>query len=382
MAEAGHEVTMLTTSAQLAEGEVPEGEGVIRRGVIGGVNCIVLDIPYNQTMNYAQRMLSFLKFMVYCCKIVLNEPKPDVIYATSTPLTVGVPALIGRWVREIPYYFEVRDPWPEMPIAMGIIRNRWIGLALKLAERLIYQQADTLVAVNSTLARAMRGDIGRANPMVIVPNACDTDLFGPTKACPEFRKKHGFEDKILCVYTGAMGAANHLDYILDAAEQLKDHPQVMFALIGSGREKERLQQRIDDDGISNVRIIDSMPKEELVGVMATVDVGILNLMPIPVMEQNGSNKFADYLASGCAVVITHKGWQAELLEKYHAGLSSRQGDLDGFIASLRKLADDAEFRAACGKGARRLAETEMNRHVCVKRLTDSLDAFAMKRRLA
>ena len=375
MMAAGHEVTMVTTSAQLRDDEVPAGSGAIRRGVVGGVNCIVLTIPYDQRMSYLQRIVSFLKFMVYCCLIVLRERRPDVIFATSTPLTVGVPALVGKWFGGIPYFFEVRDPWPEMPMAMGIISNPLICRALKIFELMIYRHARVLIAVNATLGAAMLADIGGRKPLVVAPNACDTELFGPELDGSGFRSEHGLEGKALCVYTGAMGQANCLDFILDAAIEMADHADVHFLLIGEGREKAHLKERVAQENLSNVLILDAMPKEELTQALATVDVGILNLMPIPVMEQNGSNKYSDYLASGCAVIITHKGWQAELLDRYQAGLSSQQGDLAGLVANLRRLADDEPLRTEMARNARGLAETEMNRAVCVQRILDALAAF-------
>src|SRR5690606_9907012 len=103
MRRAGHEVTMLTSSAQLLADEVPAGEGTIRRGDIEGIPCIVIDVPYSQGMSYARRIWSFLAFMFWACWLVLRLPRPDLIFATSTPLTIGVPALVARWFRRIPF---------------------------------------------------------------------------------------------------------------------------------------------------------------------------------------------------------------------------------------------------------------------------------------
>ncbi len=63
MKAAGHEVTMLASTAQLRPDEIPPGRGMIRRGQIAGFNVIVLDVPYQQRMSYARRILSFLQFM-------------------------------------------------------------------------------------------------------------------------------------------------------------------------------------------------------------------------------------------------------------------------------------------------------------------------------
>jgi glycosyltransferase involved in cell wall biosynthesis len=378
MMAAGHEVTMLTTSAQLADEEFPEGDGVIRRGCIDGINCIVLDIPYNQTMNYAHRILSFLKFMFWCCWIVLTEKRPDMIYATSTPLTVGIPAMLGKLFRDIPYGFEVRDLWPAVPVGMGILPEGFIANVLRFAERAIYRRAAFLVAVNEDVAQCMLKTVGRLMPMVIAPNACDTDLFGSDKTDDgAFRKRHGLEGKIIAIHPGAMGPVNGLNSILDAANLLRDEPDLRFVIIGKGPEKERLIARVEAESLDNVLILDALPKQELVGILGSVDIGLMTVAPIPVLQMNCANKFFDFLSSGLPIVLNYEGWQARLLERCECGLSSPQGDTEAFASQIRSLACNADLRAKLGANSRKLAETELNRQTIVDGILNAMSAVAI-----
>ena len=375
MQAAGFDVVMLTSSAHLAPEEVPAGEGICRRGVIEGINCIVLDIPYNQHMSYRQRIMTFLKFMAWCCRIVLTEPRIDLVFATSTPLTVGVPALVGKLIRGVPYVFEVRDLWPDVPMEMGILRPGLIAKALKWAEHMIYRHARLWVPVNAGVARVMAAGVRPAKPMAIVPNACDTYLFDPSRDGRWFRREQGLDDAIVCVHTGAMGTVNGLDGILDAAVALRDEPRIRIVLIGGGNQRDRLVQRVADETIDNVLILDGMPKEQLADVLATADIGLMTVKALPVLEKNCANKFADYLASGLPIVLNYRGWQAELLERFGAGLSADQGDAAGFVGAIRRLAGDADLRGRLARGGRRLAETEMNRQTLVAPMLEAMTAI-------
>jgi len=376
MMAAGHEVVMLTSSAQLRDDEVPAGKGIARRGDVAGVDCIVLDIPYHQTMGFAGRILAFLKFMAWCCRIVLSEPRIDCVYATSTPLTVGAPALLAKLVREIPYVFEVRDLWPDVPLEMGILKPGLIARGLKFAERAIYRHARLLVPVNDDVGRRMRETLGRQKTAVVAPNACDCDLFRPDRDGEWFRREQGLEGKTLCVHTGTMGRVNGLDIVLDAAKAMAEADDVRFVLIGDGREKARLAQRVTDETIDNVLILDAMPKEQLADVLATADVGLMTVDPLPVLQMNCANKFADYLASGLPIALNYRGWQAELLARWGAGSSADLGDTPGFVAVIRTLIGDEDLRRRMSAAGRQVAQTDMNRQVVADRLLDAMEPIA------
>ncbi|MDP6635094.1 MAG: glycosyltransferase family 4 protein [Phycisphaerae bacterium] len=376
MQACGHEVTMLISSAQLRDDEIPPGRGVIRRGTIAGLPVIVLHVPYDQRMGYARRIAAFLKFMMLACRVVLGGPRWDLIYASSTPLTVGIPALAGKLFRSIPYFFEVRDLWPDIPVALGVIKDGVLARGLRIAELLIYRHARVIVAANGDMARMIRRKTHNRKPIVAVPNACDIDLFDPDRRDGEFRRLHGLEDKIVCIHAGPFGRVNHLECVLDAAELLGDSETLSFVLIGEGREKLRIQAQVAERGLSNVLILDAIPKQELTAVLADCDIGLVTVIPVAELEWNCSNKFCDYLSSGLPVVLNYRGWHERLLFDHECGLSAGQGDTEAFARAIGRLAGDADLRAGYARRARGLAETVLNRSNVVIPLLDELKTFS------
>ena len=372
MRSAGHEVVMMTSPVQLLDEAMPAGRGRIRRGRLEGLDLVVLNVPYSQQMSYARRVGSFLRFMLAACWVVLTEPRIDLVYATSTPLTVGIPALAAKLLRGVPYFFEVRDLWPDIPVALGIVRSRWLSAALKAVERLIYAHARLIVAVNAGVARAVGRSSRWRRPIIVVPNACDTDLFDPSRDGSTFRRAHGLAGKVLCVHTGAMGPVNGLDAVLDLAAATRGDERLRYVLIGEGNQKERLQRRVADERLDNVLILDSVPKDELADVLATADIGLMTVAPIPILELNCANKFFDYLASGLPVVLNYGGWQAEVLAEHGCGLSASQGDQGAFNAAVLRLAGDEALRRRMAANARALAETALNRRTVVRPLLEEL----------
>jgi len=302
----------------------------------------------------------------------VTEPGVDWVFATSTPLTVGVPCLAARILRGRPYVFEVRDLMPAMGVTMGIIRRWWQVAALEFLEWFIYAQARLIVAVNEDVAAFIRRRTDGRKRALVVPNACDVAFFRPDRDGSAFRRDHALEGKVLCVYAGAIGLISGIDTILDAAGALRDEPDVRFVLIGDGNQKDRLRRRAADDGLTNVLFLDPMPKEDLADVLAGGDVGLMTVSPYPILELNCANKFFDYLASGLPVALNYGGWQARVLAEHGCGVSAPQGDTAGFIKNLRRLVASADLRREMGGRARRLAETGYERGRVVRPLLEAL----------
>src|SRR5690606_18044810 len=107
LVQSGYKVTMLTAAANITKKQ--------ERINIEGIDVIYVKVPYSQSMGIMQRLRSFLKFIVVATRVAWRENGVDLVFATSTPLTVGIPALLLKWFRKKPYIFEVRDLWPEVP---------------------------------------------------------------------------------------------------------------------------------------------------------------------------------------------------------------------------------------------------------------------------
>lgn len=379
MIAAGHGVTVLTSVAQLRPDEVPPGRGLVRRGRVGGIPVIVLTIPYAQRMGYARRLGSFALFMLAASWVALTEPGIDLVYATSTPLTVGIPALLARGCRAIPYVFEVRDLWPDVPIALGVIRSRLLAWALGAVERALYRQARLVVAMNGPAADAIARKVGGGRRILVVPNACDADFFRPDRKAAAFRPAHGLQGQVVAVSAGAMGPVNGLDAVLDAARRLRDLRDLRFVLIGDGSRRAALERRAAAEGLANVLLLPEMPKADLAGVLAACDIGLVTVAPVPILELNCANKFFDYLASGLPVVLNYGGWQGDLVRAEGCGLAGALGDADAFSRNIRRLASDPAARAAMARSARHVAETRLARPAVLAPLLGALGRLDPRR---
>jgi glycosyltransferase involved in cell wall biosynthesis len=375
--KAGHHVTMLTSVAQLTPADLGgEPRGLVFRLTIDGIKVIALNVRYHQTMGFARRVWAFVLFSLLACWFVVRCPGVDLVYATSTPLTVGIPALAGRWLRRRRYAFEVRDLWPDLPIALGVVKNPVIVWCLRLLERSIYRGAEWVVAAAPGIKEGICRTGYPAERVSIIPNACDLDRFQPSGEALD-DDRFGAADDFRLVFTGAHGLANGLDAVLDAVAELKRRGEkgLRFVFIGTGGQKPRLVSRSEREGLDSwISWVPSLPKEELARILPRMNVGMMILKNVPEFYYGTSpNKFFDYIAGGLAVLNNYPGWLAGMIEEHRCGLAVPPDDPVAFADAVVWMRDHREELAQMGARARTLAEQRFSRQVLGERFVVLLE---------
>ncbi len=359
---AGHRVTMVCASHQLGKSDL-EGAFVRgrRRGMVEGIDLIELDLRYSNHASLVRRAGIFLKFAVRSVGIALTE-KFDVAFATTTPLTAGIPAIASRWLRRKPFIFEVRDLWPELPRAMGVIRNPQILGAMSLLEWTSYHSADRLVALSPGIADGIARRGIAPDRIVLVPNGSDIDLF--RKNLQPWRPESVRDNDLLAVFTGSHGLANGLDAVVDVAQLLRERGRrdIKIALIGEGKCKPALQSRAQRLELGNLIFLDPVNKVKLAGLMAGAQLGLQILANVPAFYYGTSpNKFFDYIAAGLPVLNNYHGWLAEMIVESDCGFAVPPDDPTAFADALEAAADDRAALRRKGANAARLAEQRFAR---------------------
>lgn len=369
-----HTVTMLCGRSHRA-GLPPETGDMVETYDIDGINVLALNIPYHQDMSYFRRILAFVWFMLLATWVALRQRQIDVIFATSTPLTIAVPAMVASFINRKPFVFEVRDLWPEVPIKLGILTNPVLIFLARVLERVAYRRAHHIVALSPGVHEAIVRSGIAPDKITVIPNSSDMDLFSaPPEAAAAFRAQHpALGERPIVLYAGAYGVVNWLDYFIDLAQRVGEHdPDIAFVMMGMGSEETRLRALAEQRGVlgRNLWMLDPVSKSDMPGVLAAAALATSTVVPNPVMWANSANKFFDALASGTPVAINHEGWQADVLRETGAGIVLDAHDMDQAAKDLIAVLHDAERLAQMAQAAHQLAEDCFAR----SKLTEQLDA--------
>ena len=381
--KAGHKVTLITGYYDI--GGLELAGTLYQKQNVEGINVVVVGTKYSNTQSYLRRVTSFLSFCLFSIYAGLRTKKIDVVYASSTPLTVGIPGMVIKWIKRIPFVFEVRDQWPEIPIELGIITSRFLIKILLWLEKTIYRNCSSIVVLSPGQADGVRKMLtparrslwagGEEKPITVIPNSCDIDVFRPDIDGSAARQKRGWQDRLVLLHTGAMGRVNGLDFVIDAAERLKDHSDIVFVLMGDGNQKLSLESKAQKLGLTNVEILPSVSKQQLPEILAAADVALVIIAKYPIIEHNCANKFFDGLSAGKPVLLNYSGWQRKILEDNEAGFGCELCNLGQFVEKVLYLKSHRRQRQKMGANGRQLAIKKFNRDELAKQALELISSM-------
>lgn len=375
----GHEVMMICGSyaggGSGLDGSFIRGK---REGVVDGIQVVEFDLAYSNDDGFIKRSLLFLVFAFRSIVVALTE-RYDLVFATTTPLTAGIPGIFARWLRGKPFVFEVRDLWPELPKAMGVLRNPIMLGMMSVLEWLSYRSAHRLIGLSPGIVDGMLKRGVPKDLITMIPNGCDLKIFdAPSNA---WRPEGVRNSDLMAVFAGTHGIANGLDAVLDAASALKTRGRddIKLVLIGQGKLKPALQKRARYEWLDNVILHDPVNKARLAGLMASADLGMQILANLPAFYYGTSpNKFFDYIASGLPVLNNYPGWLAEMIQEHRCGYAVPPQDPEAFADALEYAADHREELVEMGKRGLDLARDRFDRQVLGSQFVDWVEGAVTK----
>ena len=351
----GYNVTMLTTSNTIKNN--------VEKTIIDGINVIYLKVNYSQEMSILRRLLSFITFMLKSTYYALLQENIDLVFATSTPLSVGFPALIIKKTKKIPYVFEVRDLWPEVPIQMGIIKNKLIKKILIWYEKLIYKNANHIVALSPGMAKGVL-KYESTSKVSMIPNMSKIDLFWPRGKDFILMKRLGLNTKSFkIIHFGSLGIANGALAIIESARLLKDNDDFEFVFVGGGSTEYELKDLCKNYNLNNVHFLGAFNLNKTSEIVNLCDISIVSFLDLPILATNSPNKLFDSLSAGKPIIVNSAGWTKDLVEKYSCGFYVNPNDPNELVNKILQLKENANLMKIMSDNGRLLAETVYDKSI-------------------
>lgn len=334
-------------------------EELAKKEWVEGIEVWYLPVPYDNSFGFWKRSLSFLSYIFKSYRVVSRLDRPDICYAISVPLTIGIAARWIKWRKKIPYIFEVGDLWPDAPIQMGFVKNLFFQKILFALERSIYRNAQSIVALSPPIKSAIERKVPDAK-VHLITNMADTEFYKPSVKNTELEKKFGVQHKFVISYVGAMGVANGLDFLLRCAKECEQASlPVQFLLCGEGAMRKTWQQEATQLKLTNLSFINFQNREGVKELMNVTDAAFICYKGVPILETGSPNKFFDALAAGKLILVNFGGWIKTEIEQEQCGLSI--SSVQEFVRKVEPFLGDRERLREFQEASRKLAEKKYSR---------------------
>ncbi|MEM1326660.1 MAG: glycosyltransferase family 4 protein [Bacteroidota bacterium] len=354
----GANVTVITCVPNFPQGEVYKGykNKWRQEEQIDGIRVIRVWSYIAANERFIKRILDFVSFGVMAFFHGLFI-KTDLIVATSPQFFTALSGHFLSFFKRKPWIMEVRDLWPESIKAVGIMKDKdWSYRFLQWLERRMYRSAQQVVVVTDTFKSHISKMGIPKEKIKVVKNGVDlskvpqsNQIKGTENLLPELK------NKFVVGYIGTHGMAHGLGFILNCAtdERLSEH--IHFLFIGDGAQKKRLVKKYNSLQMTNVTMIDPIPKTEVYKYISLLDISLVNLKKSDTFKTVIPSKIFENAAMQKPILLGVEGESKAIIEQYNAGLAFEPENQEDFIKQLSKLYHDEQLYQDCQKGCLQLA---------------------------
>ena len=320
-----------------------------------GVEIIHLPVPYDNAMGSGSRLKAYAGYAWQAIKAGMKTDRPDVILGSSTPLTAAWAAAKVAQMRRIPWVFEVRDLWPDFPVQMGAVNNKFLRKRLYNMEHRLYRQASHIIPLSPDMESHILKQGINADRVTTLLNGTDLEFAHQTtlESANMITASHGLSGKKIVLYAGTLGRANAIPQILETSRRMAHRQDIQFVFLGSGFFQPEIE--IAAQSQPNLTLIESVPRHRIFGWFKAASLSLVSFIELPVLATNSPAKFFDSLAAGTPVIVTNAGWTKSFVEANACGWYASVKEPEALVRCIERVIDNPDVLRSAGCNGSKIA---------------------------
>jgi colanic acid biosynthesis glycosyl transferase WcaI len=381
----GHKVTVLTSvphynpSKEVLDNQVMRSSWrkPFTESIEHGVRVLRVFMPPKRHKIWA-RAFDYIIFQALTTILaVFKVARPDVVFVTSPPITLGISGILISWLRGGRFVYDVRELWPDVPVRMGLFRNPLLVKFVYWLEDFVYKKT---VAI-STIARSFNNTlIERGVPskkLYFTPNFVDVDFIMPSKSKNEFSSLHGLNNKFVVLYAGNVGLTQGLEILLEVANSFADNDSIQFVVVGDGAARNSLEAALTNTKLNNFRMLPFQPVSMVNSMYAASDVCIVPLRS-GFSYDTVPSKIYTAMAAGRPVLASAEtdSETAMLLDESSAGVCVEPESAGALIEAITSLYEHPTHVVDMGDNGRKWIEKYYSRSVVINAYDEMVRAIS------
>ncbi len=381
----GHQVTVVTCAPNYPYGRVYSGyrNRLYYVEWLGGVRVVRTWSYISPHKTFWRRIISYGSQSATSFYGGLLTGKPDVVVIFSPPLPLGLSAWLLSSLWRVPWVLQLEDLYPDAAVAAGVLCNRMAIEFFFSVERFLYKRATRISLISEAFRKNLIGKGIPPEKITLIPVWADPELVGILPKENSFRERHGLKGKFVVMYAGNHGITSCLENVLQAAEKLKDDPDIRFVFIGEGVKKAELEEVSRRKELENVLFLPYQRREVFPEMLAAADLGLVTLNRSSYMTSLPSKTF-NIMASARPIlaVAPLESGLAQLIEDSACGFTISTEDSEYLAERLLELKNADDRLNKMGHNGRVQLETRFSRARCVKMFEQMLQDIYLRGRSA
>ena len=339
----GHQVQVLTGFPNYPGGRIYDGYKIkfIQRQELDGIPIIRVPLYPSHDLSPVRRILSYISLSLSQAAIgPFAVDKADVAFVSQGPGTIGLPAVVHRFFRKIPFVYNIQDLWPDSLTSTRMFNSR-IGFAIvdKWC-KYVYKKAAKITVISPGVKTALIKKGVPQEKIEVIYNWCDDSLIYRENPDLNLKKSLAMDGKFNIVFAGSLGRPQAMDSVVDAAEIIsRTNNNIQFVFIGSGVEVDNLKQKVSQLKLTNVVFHGRKPVSEIGPILRLADVLLVHLRDDPSFSITIPSKTQAYMAIGKPILIGVKGDAADLVKNANAGLCCEPENPQSIASAVKNLYD-------------------------------------------
>ena len=370
--EKGCNVTIVTCAPNFPQGKVYPGyrNKFYQTEYIDEIEVIRVWSYMTSNKGFFLRIFDYLSFAFTAFWAGLFRPC-DVIVATSPQFFTTFTAYFLSIFKQKPWFFEVRDLWPESIRSVGAMdKNSKILDIFETLELFLYKKAKRVIVVTEAFKKNLIQRKIPCEKIDVIPNGCNTELFYPCEANQKLKRDLGLRGKIVLGYIGTLGMAHGLDFIIYSFKKL-NFKKYALLLVGDGAEKKSLKNLVAKEKIDGVHFLPSISKSEVPSYISICDICLVPLINSPTFRTVIPSKIFETAAMEKPFLLGVDGQARQIVEQYGCGIFFEPENEESFLMGIDRI-QEPHTKSLLKSGCKKLV-TDYDRNVLADQMLQILN---------
>ena len=312
--------------------------------------------------------------------ISFNKANYDVLLGlTAPPLVSYLGAIIAKFKQKMFIYWTM-DLQPELSIVAGYINeNSMAAKSLQRKGDYVFNNSDLIITLDKYMKRHIENRLRQKVKMQVIPVwPVMSDRYTGNRMENPFRLEHGFEDKIVIMYSGNHSVMHPITTLLDAAVLLKNDSRFLFVHIGGGVRLSEVKQYQEEHELENVMILPYQPRDQIKYSLGSADIQVVTMGNDSVGYAHPNKIYGSmFIGKPMLYIGPSQSHASDILSNCEGNIIVEHGESHKLVNALTQFAEEGNnSKNLIGKTNQAFAERHFHPAVLLKRMVTSIESVA------